>query len=42
VMVCSECGEPLSAKAVHVHRGPGARKSSPEHANATATKAKAG
>ena len=24
VMVCSECGEPLSAKEVHVHPGPGA------------------
>ena len=34
VMVCSECGEPLSAKAVHVHPGPGARKSSPVHASA--------
>jgi hypothetical protein len=28
VMVCSECGEPLSAKSVHVHPGPGARQSS--------------
>jgi len=28
VMVCSECGEPLTAKAVHVHPGPGAQKSS--------------
>jgi hypothetical protein len=27
VMVCSECGEPLAAKAVHVHPGPGARRS---------------
>ncbi|MET4492180.1 hypothetical protein ABIA94_007780 [Bradyrhizobium sp. LA7.1] len=26
VMVCSECGEPLTAKAIHVHPGPGARK----------------
>jgi hypothetical protein len=25
VMVCSECGEPLEAKEVHVHPGPGAR-----------------
>jgi hypothetical protein len=25
VMVCSECGEPLSAKEVHTHPGPGAR-----------------
>jgi hypothetical protein len=24
VMVCSECGEPLDAKEVHVHSGPGA------------------
>ena len=24
VMVCSECGEPLQAKEVHVHSGPGA------------------
>src|SRR5437868_112379 len=28
VMVCSECGEPLNAKHVHVHPGPGARKTS--------------
>jgi DNA-binding HxlR family transcriptional regulator len=34
VMVCSECGEPLSAKAVHVHPGPGARQTSPVHAMA--------
>ncbi|MHC2337154.1 winged helix-turn-helix transcriptional regulator [Bradyrhizobium sp. USDA 4454] len=34
VMVCSECGEPLSAKHVHVHPGPGARRSSPVHASA--------
>jgi DNA-binding HxlR family transcriptional regulator len=34
VMVCSECGEPLTAKAVHVHPGPGVRRSSPEHAKA--------
>jgi len=26
VMVCSECGEPLAAKHVHVHPGPGARQ----------------
>jgi hypothetical protein len=26
VMVCSECGEPLMAKQVHVHPGPGARQ----------------
>jgi hypothetical protein len=29
VMVCSECGEPLSPKQVHVHPGPGAK--SPRH-----------
>jgi DNA-binding HxlR family transcriptional regulator len=29
VMVCSECGEALVARQVHVHRGPGAR--SPQH-----------
>jgi DNA-binding HxlR family transcriptional regulator len=28
VLVCSECGEPLSAKQVHVHPGPGARAGS--------------
>ena len=33
VMVCSECGEPLTAKAVHVHPGPGARRSSREPAS---------
>ena len=27
VMTCSECGEPLSPKAVHVHLGPGADES---------------
>jgi len=25
-MVCSECGEPVTAKGVHVHPGPGARQ----------------
>lgn len=25
VMVCSECGEPVTAREVHVHPGPGAR-----------------
>ncbi|MGL4263717.1 MAG: winged helix-turn-helix transcriptional regulator, partial [Afipia sp.] len=25
VMICSECNEPLLAKEVHVHPGPGAR-----------------
>ncbi len=29
VVVCSECGEPLDPKRVHVHRGPGA--ASPSH-----------
>ena len=29
VMVCSERGEPLSAKEVHTHPGPGARKNPP-------------
>ena len=40
VMVCSECGEPLTAKEVHVHPGPGARKSSPAHAKAVENEAK--
>jgi hypothetical protein len=26
VVACSECGEPIVAKAVHVHPGPGARQ----------------
>jgi hypothetical protein len=30
VMICSECGEPIEAKGVHVHPGPGARKSPAE------------
>ena len=42
VMVRSECGEPLSAKAVHVHPGPGAQKSSPMRAKATETEASGG
>ena len=29
VMICSECGEPLNPRQVHVHRGPGA--ASPRH-----------
>ena len=29
VMVCSECGEPLLAKEVHTHPGPGAREPGP-------------
>jgi len=28
VMICSECGEPLLAKEVHTHPGPGARSAS--------------
>jgi DNA-binding HxlR family transcriptional regulator len=40
VMVCSECGEPLTAKEVHVHPGPGARKSSPARAKAVENKTK--
>ncbi|MEA2807410.1 MAG: hypothetical protein QOJ17_1551 [Rhodospirillaceae bacterium] len=27
VMTCSECGEPLNPKQIHVHRGPGATSS---------------
>ena len=30
VMVCSECGEPLLAKEVHTHPGPGAPPASPK------------
>jgi hypothetical protein len=26
LMICSECGEPVLAKEVHVHPGPGARE----------------
>jgi DNA-binding HxlR family transcriptional regulator len=37
VMVCSECGEPLKAKEVHVHSGPGARPSASSEARAKAT-----
>ena len=40
VMICSECGEPLMAKAVHVHPGPGARQA--PLVQATKGKAKAG
>ena len=25
VMVCSECGEPISPRQVHIHAGPGAK-----------------
>lgn len=35
VMVCSECGEPLTAKAVHVHPGPGAPPQPDERDQAT-------
>jgi DNA-binding HxlR family transcriptional regulator len=43
VMICSECGEPVAAKGVHVHPGPGARPASPAHAKAKdGRKAKAG
>lgn len=40
VMVCSECGEPLSAKEVHTHPGPGAR-STPADPAPAAPKTKA-
>jgi DNA-binding HxlR family transcriptional regulator len=38
VMTCSECGEPLSAKAVHVHLGPGGSEANalPPRAGGTA------
>jgi hypothetical protein len=42
-MVCSECGEPLLAKEVHTHPGPGARPASarlPADKPAKATRAK--
>jgi DNA-binding HxlR family transcriptional regulator len=42
VMVCSECSEPLAAKAVRVHPGPGARKSSPVLAKAKGRGTKVG
>jgi DNA-binding HxlR family transcriptional regulator len=44
VMVCSCCGEPLDAKQVHVHPGPGARKTpaaSPKPEKAAKTKSSA-
>ncbi|WP_458756398.1 winged helix-turn-helix transcriptional regulator [Afipia sp. TerB] len=41
VMVCSECGEPLKAKEVHVHQGPGARPSASSEARERAAKARA-
>jgi DNA-binding HxlR family transcriptional regulator len=40
VMVCSECGEPLAAKAVHVHPGPGARQVPAKPDDGVATKTK--
>jgi hypothetical protein len=39
VMVCSECGEPLNAKDVRVHPGPGARQARPEQTRAVKTRA---
>ena len=39
LMVCSECGEPLLAKGVHVHPGPGARPA-PKAAAGSAARAK--
>jgi hypothetical protein len=40
VMICSECGEPLSPKQVHVHRGPGAASQRHMPADASAGEAK--
>jgi hypothetical protein len=40
VMVCSECGEPLSAKEVQVHPGPGARSAAEKAALAKKVKPK--
>ena len=36
VMVCSECGEPITAKQVHVHAGPGAAEGAAEEMAARA------
>ncbi|MBR0825262.1 helix-turn-helix transcriptional regulator [Bradyrhizobium manausense] len=36
VMVCSECGEPIVAKQVHVHAGPGAAEGAAEELAARA------
>jgi hypothetical protein len=33
LMICSECGEPVFAKEVHVHPGPGAREAVAPKAN---------
>jgi hypothetical protein len=41
VMVCSECGEPLLAKEVHTHPGPGARPASAKLSVGKPAKAKA-
>ena len=38
VMICSECNEPLDAKAVHTHPGPGARLRATALPAATSTK----
>jgi hypothetical protein len=40
--VCSECHEPLLAKEVHTHPGPGARDPSARMAARKPSKAKAG
>ena len=40
VMVCSECGEPLLAKEVHTHPGPGARPTSERPAAGKPAKAR--
>jgi hypothetical protein len=42
VMVCSECGEPLHAKEVITHPGPGARPSPDRTVASKPAKAKAG
>jgi DNA-binding HxlR family transcriptional regulator len=41
VMTCSECGEPIAAKGVHVHPGPGARQPKPPLAPEESDKPKA-
>ena len=40
VMICSECGEPLHAKEVHTHPGPGAPVADPKSVAARATRRK--
>jgi DNA-binding HxlR family transcriptional regulator len=44
VMVCSECGEPIIAREVHVHAGPGAAEGTAEEmaARASAISARSG